>query len=335
MLLLAGAPANWGATCCRGWVGTGKILRRQGREGLCLPCTLLSCRASVATGLCPTEVGGSCCSCPQSGKGQDCCLPLWPEAAWPPPSVLMWLRWTASQPSPHSHPRLERGLTFRGIDKWRPTPKECRLTLLGNCLPPLVAWGPPEMGPLQGSHRKSPPPSQIPFSFPENLLSLSPPAPRPLASWVTHHAHICWWPPLWDTHLLASVTLGLPGPPTLETPPFPTPQALDTSHMPWSVSPQLHTPLSSRLPKVPNADSSTHSRDPPHAPPGQTPERLRPGSRSLSAKRGHRDSLALAFTSCSPAPSDTQPPPSHHESLCAGNWSLRFGRAHTGSSFPI
>lgn len=249
-----------------------------------------------------------------------------------------------SQPSfcPYPIPGWRGGLTFRGGDRWPLTPKECRLTLLRNCLPALVAWGPPEMGPLQGSPRKSRPHSQIPFSFPENLLSLSHPAPRPLTLCVTHHAHICWWPPLWDTNLLASVMLGLPGPPTLETTLSPTPQALDTSHMPWSVSPKQQTPLSSCLPKVPTADSGAHSRGPPHVPPGQGPRRLIPGSRSLPAKRGRGPAAAgtgppwlspslpalLLRQMPSPLPPTMNP-------LCAGNWSLLFPGAGTGSNFPV
>lgn len=81
MLLLAGALVRWGGYLLSGWVGTGtparghlKIFGRQGREGLCLPYTLLLCQTFMAFGLCPVMVGGvsaprrwagSCCSSPQ------------------------------------------------------------------------------------------------------------------------------------------------------------------------------------------------------------------------------------------------------------------------------
>lgn len=198
------------------------------------------------------------------------------------------------------------------------------------------------MGPLQGSPRKSPPHSQIPFSFPENLLSLSHLAPRPLTLCVTHHAHTCWWPPLWDTSLLASVMLGLPGPPTLETTLSPTPQALDTSHVPWSVSPKLRTPLSGRLPRsslqtqVPTPGTLLMSHlgrvqgDSYQAEGHCQPNGGVARQQQAQGLPGSQPSLPALRLRQMPSPL----PPTMNP-LCAGNWSHLFLGAGTGSNFPV
>lgn len=196
------------------------------------------------------------------------------------------------------------------------------------------AWGPPEMGPLKEATGRDPPPDS--FFLPgksDQLLSPSPQASSPKAS-----PHWLVTPSLGHPLIsLASVTLGFSGPPTL---PLPLPR-------PWTQSlalvclSKLHTPPSSCLPRVPTADSGTHSWGPLRVPPGQGPGRLRPGSRSLSAKGGrrawpgcHRHRPPWALTSCSPAPSDTQPPSSHECPLCRKR-EPPVPRACTGSSFLV
>lgn len=213
------------------------------------------------------------------------------------------------------------GLTFSGGDVDGPCPRNADSPCSGIAFLPLpgahLRWG----------HRKRPP---LRFLFPQPL------SPSPKAS-SPRPAPIGWWLPLWDTHLSASVTLGLSGPPSH---PLPLPR-------PWTQSlalaclSKLQTPPSSCLPRVPTADSGTHSWDPLRVPHGQGPGRLRPGSRSLSAKGGrrawpgcHRHRPPWALTSCSPAPSDTQPRSSHECPLCRKR-EPPVPRPCTGSSFLV
>lgn len=108
-----------------------------------------------------------------------------PEAAC---NLVLSLSGSGGQPAlcPPPGPGLERGDVLQGRGRRWPTAKECRPTLLRIVLPPLVTLGcPPTFPSPQGSLRKSPLPSQIPFSFLENLLS-----PKALTPPVTHHAHL-------------------------------------------------------------------------------------------------------------------------------------------------
>lgn len=221
----------------------------------------------------PPALPSSSCggSLPRGGEWDPLWLPSAGQRPGQPGSVLTFGLRCAASPLPYSCPRPWAGEGCRAGESRNADPPSSGLSSL-----------PSSPDPHPPGHRKIL--FRLRFPFPSwEICAASLPSPKARGPWVTHLPTFCWCPPLWDTILLSSVTLGWPGSPALEATPSPTPRALDTSHVPWSSLPSSRplcpaafqrAPLPTPVPLP--ASSSCCA--------GRSPKRLLPGPRSLSTK---------------------------------------------------